>query len=44
MPVPNKGETEKQFINRCIPIVVSEGKELKQAVAVCYKIWEDNKK
>ena len=46
MPSPGKKETEKDFINRCIPIVLKEGtaKDEKQASAICYSMWEDSKK
>jgi len=46
MPVPKKGETEKDFISRCIPYVIKEGtaKDTKQAAAICYSIWRDRNK
>ena len=41
MPKPSSGENKKDFISRCIPIVISEGttKDPKQAAAICYSIW-----
>ena len=41
MPLPHKGETEDEFISRCIPIVIHEGttKNPSQAAAICYSIW-----
>jgi len=41
MPTPKKGETEKEFISRCIPYVLKEGtaKDQKQAIAICYSMW-----
>lgn len=38
---PNAGESEEDFIPRCIAYVVSEGKDLDQAAAICYSTWED---
>ena len=45
IPTPNKGESEKDFISRCIPIVINEGttKDTKQATAICYSIWRRSK-
>jgi len=41
MPNPSKGETQQDFVSRCIPIVLDDGtaKDSKQAAAVCYSIW-----
>ena len=46
MPVPKKGENKKDFISRCIPIVINEGTtdDSSQAAAICYSIWERKKK
>lgn len=45
MPTPEKGETEKDFIARCIPYVIKEeGIEQDHAVAKCYGIWRQDKK
>jgi hypothetical protein len=43
MPVPRKGEKRKDFVDRCIPIVIDEGtaKDPKQAVAICNSMWEN---
>jgi hypothetical protein len=44
MPVNiNKGESEEQFISRCIGEEVSAGKEQDQAVAICYSYWDKDK-
>lgn len=41
MPVNvNKGESEKDFISRCISEEVGAGKEQDQAVAICYSYWD----
>jgi len=38
---PTANETEEDFIGRCVPILIGEGKEQEQAVAICYSYWED---
>ena len=45
MPKPGSGETEADFIGRCVPIVLEEGtaKDNEQAVAICYSIWREQK-
>ena len=41
MPVSvNKGESEEQFISRCIGEEVSAGYEQDQAAAICYGYWD----
>jgi len=41
MPVNvNKGETENEFISRCISEEVGAGKDQDQAVAICYSYWD----
>jgi len=46
MPKPKSGESEKDFVSRCIPIVMKEGtaKDNKQAVAICYSMYKQGKK
>jgi HK97 family phage prohead protease len=46
MPTPKAGETEKEWLNRCIPVVLDEGtaKDQKQAVAICKQMWRDKDK
>ncbi|KKM62908.1 hypothetical protein LCGC14_1516910 [marine sediment metagenome] len=41
IPIPHKGERRKDFINRCIPIVIREGtaKDGSQGAAICNSIW-----
>ena len=42
MPIRIKrGETEEQFISRCIPIEIGAGKGEEQATAICYSIWQN---
>lgn len=45
MPEPSKGESRKDFISRCIPIIINEGTtdDSKQAAAICYSIWRKSK-
>jgi hypothetical protein len=38
---PNAGETEEEFIPRCISYMVGEGKDQDQAAAICYSKWEN---
>ena len=38
--MPRAGESEDEFISRCIPVVQEEGYEGDQAVAICYSYWE----
>jgi len=44
MPEPRKDETKENFISRCIPYVVKEGRKQDQAAAICYSIWKRIKK
>ena len=39
--IPTAGESEEEFIGRCVPVLINEGKEQEQAVAICYSYWED---
>lgn len=38
---PSAGESEEEFLNRCIPAMLEEGKEQDQAVAMCYSMYEN---
>jgi hypothetical protein len=44
MPNPKKNETEKEFVARCIPFLMKEGKPQKQAIAQCYSMFKQAKK
>jgi hypothetical protein len=45
MPTPpRKGETQSEFIGRCVPVVIREGRPKDQAVAICYSMWRRSKK
>ena len=37
---PNAGESDDEFLSRCIPYVIGEGKEEDQAAAICYSYLE----
>lgn len=39
---PDQGESKDDYLKRCIPYLVNEGKEQDQAVAICNSMW-DNK-
>jgi len=39
MPTPEPKESEKDFVDRCIPIVMAEGKTQEQAAGRCYGIY-----
>ena len=43
MPTPNDGETQSDFISRCIPIVIDDGtaETQEQAVAICNSLFEN---
>lgn len=38
---PNIGETQEEFMPRCISYVMNEGQEQEQAIAICYSKWEN---
>jgi len=40
MPTPEPRETKEEFIERCIPIVIEEGKTPEEATAICHSYWE----
>ena len=46
MPTPHQNETEDDFVNRCIPIVMKEGivKDNEQAAVICHSKFKQNKK
>jgi hypothetical protein len=46
MPKPTKGESQKDFVSRCIPIRQKEGgdKDVKQSAAICYSMFDQDKK
>lgn len=44
MPKPSKGESKKDYVSRCIPIVIGEGKPPKEAAGKCYGMYDFYKK
>lgn len=46
MPKPNPGETQDEFVSRCIPIVMGEGTadDTEQAAAICHSFWDESQK
>ena len=46
MPTPNKGEKSKDFVSRCIPIVINDktAKDPAQATAICHSMFEEHQK
>ena len=43
MPTPQAGESQDDFVSRCIPIVLEDGtaEDQEQAAAVCYSMWRE---
>ena len=39
MPTVNPNETEAEYVARCVPIVMSEGKTQDQALGQCYGVY-----
>ena len=39
-PKPNKNEEKDKYMSRCIPFYMDEGKPQKQAIAICYSLWD----
>jgi len=46
MPTPKEGETQEDFVSRCIPIVIEDetADDQEQAVAICNSLWRESKK
>jgi uncharacterized protein len=44
MPKPHDGESKEEFMGRCIPQLIDEGKEQDQAVAVCSSLYDNKDK
>lgn len=43
MPTPKKGQSKPDFIQECVPQLISEGKTTEEAVAICYSIYKEVK-
>jgi len=39
---PNTGETEDEFLGRCVAVNIDEGRPRDQAVAICYRVWKEH--
>jgi len=46
MPKPKPNETEAEFVDRCIPIVLADGtaQDGSQAAAICHSKWDEAQK
>jgi hypothetical protein len=43
IPTPRKGESNKDFISRCMSNKAMQEYEQKQRAAICYQKWRDSK-
>jgi hypothetical protein len=43
IPEPYSGESEDEFMNRCMSFVIGEGTDQNQAYAICSTQWEESK-
>jgi len=39
MPDKKPGESKKSYLERCVPKLISEGRDPDQAVAICNSMW-----
>lgn len=44
MPEPKKGEKKSDYMTRCVPVLIKEGKKPDQAVAICNSMFDSSKK
>jgi GMP synthase-like glutamine amidotransferase len=44
MPSIKPNENKEDWIKRCVPVVMKEGKTQKQALGQCYGMWRENGK
>ena len=44
MPKPKPSEKKKDFMLRCIPELIKEGKKTEQAIAQCSSVFENRTK
>jgi hypothetical protein len=44
MPTPKPDEDKDEFMSRCIPMLIDEGKEQDEAIAICSSLWEQGSK
>jgi len=43
MPEPGANESQDEFMHRCMPMMMDEGNEQDQAVAICMSKWREKK-
>lgn len=43
-PTPREGEAEEDFVQRCMPILIDEGKKPDEAAAICHSMWREAQK
>ena len=39
MPEPEKGESERDFVHRCVPQLIHEGRGQSQSLAICFSVY-----
>jgi hypothetical protein len=44
MPIPNANESERDYVARCVPQLIGEGKKPDQAIAICHAMYDEHKK
>lgn len=44
IPKPNSGESQDNYISRCMSAQSEENKPQEQKLAICYSTWRDSKK
>jgi len=44
MPTPKPNESKDDYMSRCIPKLVAEGKDQDQAIAICSSMFESDKR
>ena len=42
IPKPKSGEEKNKYISRCVSFLMHEKREQKQALAICFSVWEKN--
>ena len=40
MPQPEPGESKNDYLKRCIPELIHEGRQQNQAIAICYAMYD----
>ena len=43
MPTPRAGESHSDWMSRCIPVLINEGRDDSQAAAICQSLWDSKK-